>query len=158
MGRLFPRRLGGKFQDLYAALAGYREHRKALAAAIGLSVGIQALYAGYYALVAQGLGTPIDVLYFILFLPLVTVVIMVPVTVGGLGVREALMILLFAEVGVPGADVLAVSLTAYFLNTLLSLAGGALFLLRGPAPGNLGRTDGLCRERWIGARKEHSGP
>ena len=130
MGRLFPRKIGDRLGQLYAALASYRQHRKILLAAVLLSVGIQGLYALFYALIAHGLGVPISVLYFVLFLPLVTVVIMVPITVGGLGIREALMIVLFGEVGVAAADILSVSLTVYFLNTLLSLAGGVLLVLR----------------------------
>jgi hypothetical protein len=56
---------------------------------------------------------------------------MLPISVGGLGVREALLVFLFADVGVPAADVLSVSLTAYALNTLLSVAGGLLLLVQG---------------------------
>jgi uncharacterized protein (TIRG00374 family) len=134
MGRFFPRKLGEKLGQGYAALHSYRDHRKALLAAFLLSVVVQALYALYYALISQGLGIPISAIYFMLFLPLVTVVIMVPITIGGLGIREALMVALFAEVGVAGADVIAVSLTAYFLNTLLSLSGSILLLLQRPGP------------------------
>jgi uncharacterized protein (TIRG00374 family) len=134
-GRLFPHRISEQLKQSYAALAGYREHRTTLLGAVALSVLIQGMYAALYALVSQGLGIPISVLYFILFLPLVNVVMLVPISFGGLGLREAVMVVLFTEVGVPAADVLAVSLTVYLLNTVLSLSGGALLLRQaGPAP------------------------
>ena len=43
------------------------------------------------------------------------------------------MVYLFSSVGVSGADVLSVSLTAHVLNTALSLSGG-LMLLAGKIP------------------------
>jgi uncharacterized membrane protein YbhN (UPF0104 family) len=79
------------------------------------------------------MGIPIDFIYFVLFLPLVTLVSLVPISIGGLGIREAVMVALFAAVGVSKADVLSVSLTVHIINTLLSLWGGFL-LLRRPAP------------------------
>jgi uncharacterized protein (TIRG00374 family) len=128
---LLPSRVGARVEAAYAALVTYRQHRLCLAGAIALSALIQTLYAFFYALVAYSLGRPIDATYFLLFLPLVNVVMMLPISVGGLGVREALLVCLFADVGVPAADVLSVSLTAYALNTLLSLAGGLLLLVQG---------------------------
>jgi uncharacterized membrane protein YbhN (UPF0104 family) len=129
VGRLFPRRIVDRVQQLYTALASYKDHHTILIMAVVLSVGIQGLYAVFYAMIGYGLGTPIPVMYFILFLPLVTLVTMVPITVGGLGIREALMIVLFREVGVSSVDILAVSLTGYLLNTLLSLSGAVLLAL-----------------------------
>ena len=90
LGKLLPPRFGRRLRQAYAALGSYREHRGPLVAAVVLSVGIQGLYALFYTLVSQELGTPIELQYFILFLPLVTLVTMVPVSIGGLGIREAL--------------------------------------------------------------------
>jgi uncharacterized protein (TIRG00374 family) len=132
VGTLLPRKTGDKLSQLYGALASYRNHRKTLVLAIGLSAGIHFLYACLFALVAGALDTPINLRYFILFLPAITVANVAPVSLGGLGVREALMVMLFSEVRVPAADILAVSLTTHLLNMSLSLWGGALLVLRRP--------------------------
>jgi uncharacterized protein (TIRG00374 family) len=129
--RLLPGRAATRVQAAYGAVAVYRHDRLCLAGAVALSAVIHALYAFFYALVARCLGRPIDATWFLLFLPLVNLVTMLPISVGGLGVREALLVYLFAGVGVPAADVLSVSLTAYALNTLLSVAGGLLMLVPG---------------------------
>lgn len=132
--KVFPRSIGEKLSRLYEALSGYREHRNTLFSAIALSVLLQLMMAFYYSLTADALGTPIDVKYFILFLPLVTLISVTPISLGGLGVKEATMILLFAEVGVSAPDILAVSLTVHLLNTLLSFWGGAILFFRKPIP------------------------
>jgi hypothetical protein len=105
-------------------------------------VAIQGLYALYFGVVAWGLGIEIGVYYFVLFQPPVTLAMLAPVSFGGLGVRGAMLVLLFREVGVAPADVLAVSLTAYVLCTPLSLAGGLLLVWQRrarmlPGAGNL---------------------
>jgi len=132
--KFFPKTIGEKLDPLYEALSGYREHPNTLFRAIALSVLLQLMMALYYSLTANALGIPIDMKYFILFLPLVTLISVAPISLGGLGVKEATMVLLFAEVGVSAPDVLAVSLTVHILNTLLSFWGGAILFFRKPIP------------------------
>lgn len=132
---VLPGRIAEKLADLYMALHLYQERPRALAAAIVLSMIIQCLQASYYAMTALALGIHVEVFYFILFLPAVVLISTVPLTFGGLGVREGVMIVLFAQVGVAGSDVLAISLTVFVINTLLSLYGGLLLIRRrAPAP------------------------
>jgi uncharacterized protein (TIRG00374 family) len=143
---LLPGRVADRAQAAYAAVAIYRHDRPVPAGAVALSAVIHVLYAFFYSLVASSLGRPIDATYFLLFLPLVNLVTMLPISVGGLGVREALLVFLFADVGVPAADVLSVSLTAYALNTLLSVTGGLLLLVHGPARGAAGPALEVARD------------
>jgi uncharacterized protein (TIRG00374 family) len=131
LGRVLPVSIGPRLQRLYGALAGYRQHPGMVTRAVALSVVIQGLHALYYGVVSWGLGLSIDVYYFLLFLPPVTLAVLAPISFGGLGIREAMLVILFGQVGVAAADILAVSLTAHLLNTLLSVWGGLLLLRRG---------------------------
>ncbi len=128
LGRRLPKGTAARLQAFHAALASYRQHPGTLARAVLLSVAIQTLYALFYGLVAWGLGITVDLRYFVLFLPPVTLMMLLPLSFGGLGIREAMFVLLFAQVGVAAADVMAVSLTVHGLGILLSLAGGLLLL------------------------------
>lgn len=127
---LLPSFVEKKFSELYKAVHSYRSHKKVLMHSILISIVLQFLFALYYVLTAMALGIEIDLIYFLLFLPIITIVTMIPISFGGLGVREGLMVVLFAEVGVSSADIVSISLTVYFINTLLSLWGGAIFLTR----------------------------
>lgn len=128
---VFPEAFYQKLSQLYLALYAFRNHRKTLAAATLVSVLLQMMFAVYYWLAAQALHIPIDFIYFVLFLPAITIVTMVPLSIGGLGVREAVMISLFGSIGVASADVLSISLSVYSINLLLSLFGGILLLRSG---------------------------
>ena len=130
MRRVLPGKIAEKLADLYMALHIYQEGPRTLASAIALSMIIQCLQASYYAMTALALGIHAEIFYFILFLPAVVLISMVPLTFGGLGVREGVMIVLFSQVGVAGSDVLAISLTVFVINTVLSLYGGLLMLRR----------------------------
>lgn len=128
---VFPGAFYQKLSQLYLALHDFRNHRKALVVAIMISAGIQMLYAVYYALAARALNIQIELIYFVLFLPALTIATMMPLSIGGLGVREAVMISLFGSIGVTSADVLSISLSVYSINLLLSLFGGLLLLPAG---------------------------
>jgi glycosyltransferase 2 family protein len=128
MGRLLPAWLAGRIQALYGALSSYGDHPATLVWATLLSVALQALYALYFGVVAWGLNIDIDVYYFVLFQPPVTLAMLAPISLGGLGVREVVLVVLFREVGVAAADVLAVSLTGFLLTIPLSLWGGLLLV------------------------------
>ena len=65
-----------------------------------------------------------------IFRPVITIVSLIPISIGGLGVREGAMVLLFGQVGVASADILSISLTVHVINAILSVWGGAILLLR----------------------------
>lgn len=130
MKMLMPAFIERRFSELYEAVHSYRGHRRVLIKSILISIVLQFLFALYYVLTAHALGIEIDLIYFLLFLPLVTIVTMIPISFGGLGIREAMMVVLFAEVGVSSADIMSISLTVHVINTLLSLWGGAIFMTR----------------------------
>ena len=133
--RVLPKAAGEKVKALYEAMHSYKKHKQVLLAAFGISVVIQTLFAVYYSLTAQALGIGISVYYFLLFLPIVALVSMLPISIGGLGVREAAMVALFSQVGVASADVLSISLTVFVVNGVLSLWGAAMLLAARPSAG-----------------------
>ena len=54
---------------------------------------------------------------------------MIPVSLNGLGVREASYVLFFQSIGVPEGIALSVSLLFFFLVTISSLIGGLFWLM-----------------------------
>jgi uncharacterized protein (TIRG00374 family) len=118
-----------KLQDWVDALRRYRGHRRALAQAFLLSVILQAMVIVTYYFVGAGLNLGVPLLYFFLFVPLVTVAAMLPVSVAGLGVREGSVIYFFSKVGVDEATALGMSLVWFSLTLIVSCAGGLALLL-----------------------------
>ncbi|MBN9560597.1 MAG: flippase-like domain-containing protein [Alphaproteobacteria bacterium] len=125
---LAPRLIRDRAARLVDTVHSYRHDWHVLLHALAISVLLQGMIALFYSLVGLALAVPVPILYFLLFLPMVTMITLLPISLGGLGVREIAMVYLFATVGVSSEDMLSISLTAHILNTALSLSGGIMLL------------------------------
>lgn len=122
-------RFQAKLQGLVEAFQRYRGHRRALGQALVLSALLQALIIVTYYFIGAGLNLRVPIAYFFLYVPLITVVAMLPVSVAGLGVREGGAVYFFAKVGVDAATALTMSLAWFSLTLVVSSLGGLVFLL-----------------------------
>ena len=118
-----------KLERMVEAFQRYRGHRRALGQAILLSSLLQALIIITYYFVGAGLNVGVPLSYFFLYVPLITVVAMLPVSVAGLGVREGGTVYFFAKVGVDTASALTMSLAWFSLTLVVSGMGGLAFLV-----------------------------
>jgi glycosyltransferase 2 family protein len=127
--------------SFYDALLPYRRAPGPLAASLALSFLFQVVVILVVFLNGKALSHDVPVLALAVFVPLISLAGMVPVSVNGLGLREALYVLLFGRIGTP-ADVALLMALLYFAVTLLaSLPGGIVYMLQpGPrsAPGQRG--------------------
>jgi uncharacterized protein (TIRG00374 family) len=129
--RLGLDRLLGRFQilrDLYDSVHLYSK-AALLRASIASLVFNLLLILGYY-LLGQAVGIDLSLWYYFLFVPIISVLLMVP-SVGGLGIREGSTVLLFRQVGVPEPQALALAL-AYDVTLLsIGLIGATIYLIQG---------------------------
>ncbi|MBP7147667.1 MAG: flippase-like domain-containing protein [Acidobacteria bacterium] len=121
------RALRGK---LLGTLQLFHGRRDVLAAALGLSVLLQANVVIHYYLVACAFDLPIPLLAFFLVIPVAVVVMMLPVTINGIGVREHLFVFFFAPFGVGAGEAVAFAWAVYGMVLLQGVAGGTLYALR----------------------------
>jgi hypothetical protein len=82
-------------------------------------------------LIAQALGLDVSFWTLLVFVPISTVALLVPVTIGGLGVRESIYLVLFAQIGIGGPAATAFSLAVYSVDVATGLMGGVIYLLSG---------------------------
>ncbi len=122
-------RFQAKLQGMVEALHRYRGHRRALAQALLLSALLQALIIVTYYWIGAGLNVGVPIAYFFLYVPLITFVAMLPISVAGLGVREGGAVFFFSKVGVDTATALSMSLAWFSLSLIVSSLGGLAFLV-----------------------------
>ncbi len=79
---------------------------------------------------------------YLTFIPLIVLAGMLPVTVGGLGIREGAAVLLLTAVNATQEEALLLSLLFYFCLLFWSLFGGILFVLFIASPGSFARGPG----------------
>ena len=87
------------------------------------------LYSIFY-FIGLSVGINISFFYFLLFMPLTTFIGQIPITINGLGTREAAMISLFGLLGIPGTKIFSMSLINLVINGILPSIIGMLLILR----------------------------
>ncbi len=116
-----------QFQE---SLLSYRHRLKVVLSALGISIVIQVLSIGIFAAIAQGIYSPIPLLFLVLIVPILFTVSQLPISLNGWGVREGATILFLARIGVEAHQALTISLIGGTLPLLSGAIGGILFLMR----------------------------
>lgn len=137
LGRLPWPVVGEKFAQFVTEFRLYRRRPAWLGRVFLLALGVQALRVSTHVLIAYGLGldlTSAHVLQLFVLIPLLGILIALPISLNGLGLREVAAADLFMAAGVVSLDAqaVAVEFLAYLVQVLVSLIGGVLFLV-GPA-------------------------
>ena len=100
----------------------------ALYKAVLMSIVSQICIVVTYYLIGRSLGIEISFLEFALIVPVIFLVASLPISIGGLGVREGMLVILLNSIGVSTSN--AVSLSFLYLSILIiATLPGALFLL-----------------------------
>ncbi|GAB4524251.1 MAG: lysylphosphatidylglycerol synthase transmembrane domain-containing protein [Anaerolineales bacterium] len=104
----------------------------ALLKACGISLIFDILLIIFTWLLAEGVDVHQPLGIYLLFTPIISFSLALPISVGGLGVREQTFVTLFAAVGVNAASATAMSLLNYVITYLVvGLIGGLFFMLEG---------------------------
>lgn len=131
LARVFQWRLLQPLQPLYGrvseAIGAYRHRYGSLAAAFGLSLLTLVLTNFTDYLLAQSLGGGMPLIYIFIFNPIIAFVLLVPISIGGLGVTQAIYPFFYGLVHVPANIAFAVSLLKQLIIYATSLPGGVLW-------------------------------
>ncbi len=118
-----------RLRELYESV--YACGPRAIGGALAVSLVFNVLLIAVNYLIALSLGLEISLSYFLLFIPLISFLLVLPISLSGLGVREGGYVYLFAQAGVSAPLALAMSLLFYALNVATGLIGGALYVFEG---------------------------
>ncbi len=129
-GRFVPVPFRAKFADVYSEMNDLTRSPGTLVLVAAISVFVQATRIGVHYLCGRAVGIDAGFLYFALFVPVMEIVASLPVSIGGVGVRETMGSMLFATVGVARPLVVAYTLLATVAGFTGSLPGAAAFAFR----------------------------
>jgi len=134
LGKLFRQRLLSPLAPFYGRLSNafdvYRHSNGALALAFLISLALVFSTNLVNWFLALALGGGISFLYICLLNPLIAFVLLIPISIGGLGLNQSAYVFFFGLVGVPERLALAVSLLLQLTVYLSSLPGGMLWWQR----------------------------
>ncbi|MFQ5510753.1 MAG: lysylphosphatidylglycerol synthase transmembrane domain-containing protein [Candidatus Krumholzibacteriia bacterium] len=133
IGLVRPLSLDKRGSAVLDYMGHFKSRRLLVLRLILLSLVIQSLRVLTHVLVAVSLGIGIDTATataFFVFVPLLSLAMIPPITINGLGVREGLGILLFAQAGIGKADAFTLEFLTYLVSVAVSLLGLLFFLSR----------------------------
>jgi len=125
-------RVSGYYHDFYTGLLiFYCDKRRFFSSiCIGIISWIPPILYGY--LLACSIGMNIDIFFFILVIPVISLLDLLPISISGIGTRDVALIFLFGLKGVPAESAVAFSLLYLFMSYWLIALIGATIYLRYP--------------------------
>jgi uncharacterized protein (TIRG00374 family) len=114
-------------RKLMDAIRRYATHHGALLGVLALSVVVQLLRVVQAYCLGRALDLTLPMIVYFGFIPIVTLVMQVPITVAGLGTTQYAFEWMFGRAGVPSAVSFALSILFLALGTLGNLPGGLLY-------------------------------
>ncbi|GJL66282.1 MAG: hypothetical protein NPIRA05_12530 [Nitrospirales bacterium] len=116
---------------LHHSFLYYQKIKARLILAFFLSICIQIFRIFGAWLIGIGLGISVDLAYYVLFIPIILLISMIPISIAGLGVQEGAFVYFFSLTGANPTSILTLALVLRFLLVLAVLPGGVLYLREG---------------------------
>jgi uncharacterized membrane protein YbhN (UPF0104 family) len=119
----------GTLGRIYAAVSGCGWRAIGQALAVSLVFNLINILINY--LCGRAVGIDLSLGYFFVTAPLISISLMIPVSIGGIGVRDWVVVALFDPVGVSSNTAASMSLSLYAVSAAAGLVGGLLYGIQG---------------------------
>jgi uncharacterized protein (TIRG00374 family) len=119
-------RIGTRIID---SVRKYANHPRPLLYVLGCSVAVQVLRIVQAYFLGRGLGIAAGLPSYFAFVPLILLVMLLPVTISGIGTSQAAFVWFFGQAGVPAPAAFALSVLFVALNIVGNVPGALLYLL-----------------------------
>lgn len=121
-------RLASKVDTISSAFLIMGKHKGALWWSLVISFINQLSVISVTWIMAVGLGLAVRPSYFLVFVPVVTLISMIPISLNGMGLREYAFLALLGGIGVPAASCIALGVVSSLVLILSSLPGGIVYI------------------------------
>ena len=127
--RIGGRRWLGLAMTVHLGLVRLRRHPALALGVMGAALAYQLSVILVAWMAAHALGLSISWTAMMAFMPVVAIAQSLPVSIGGLGIREGALVVLFGPLGVSDSHAVALGLVLYAINMAVSLLGAPSFLV-----------------------------
>jgi uncharacterized protein (TIRG00374 family) len=119
-----------RLHNLFEAFGVYRHCPRRVGLMLMLAAGVHLFSYVAIFFIGKSLGAQVPLHYYLVFIPVIAIISMLPISVGGLGVRETAFLTLFGSVGLPAEQSVSLGLLWYVIVLLIGVPG-IVFYLRG---------------------------
>ena len=118
-----------KMELVYQGLNKLRRNGTAISISLLLSLLIQFLAVVIVWIAARSIAIEAPFYAFLIFIPMINLTIMIPLTINGIGLRESAYYLLFSQIGVPVESAVSLSFLNFLVVVIASLPGAVVYSL-----------------------------
>ncbi len=127
--RIFSK-IGPRLKEFHVILTGYRYKVKYLIISFLFTMIIQIFFLISYNCISMALGLDLRFYVFIFIIPFVSLVSSVPITIGGIGIRENALVFAIASFGILESQAILFSLIILAIILTIGMIGGIIYLFK----------------------------
>ena len=116
-------------KNMHQEIHVFRNHKRMIILNLFISFIIQLIGPISVYFIGLSLGIKINFIYFLIFLPIIGAITLLPIAIGGLGLREGMFVVYFAKAGVVKQLALAMSLLSFSFVVFYGAIGGLIYVL-----------------------------
>ena len=124
-------KLEKKIREVYNVFFEYTMYKMALFYVLMLSFVFQLIRILGIYLVSLSLDQHTNIIYFLIFIPIIIFLTMLPISIGGIGIREGGFVYFFSQAGMSTTDAFTLSILVYVLIMISIIPGGIIFVREG---------------------------
>lgn len=128
----YKKKISTNFNAFFDALLIYANNKKVIVTVVMLNIINWFIIFLYMYAIAVIAGLDVSLPYILLISPIITLVEIIPITIGGLGTREATLVFLFSLVGISSSNAVTYSLLYMVLAGWTFSILGAIFWIKSP--------------------------
>jgi uncharacterized protein (TIRG00374 family) len=126
----FLSKIREKLVEVYHTFLSFKKYKLALGEALLCSLALQFGVICNYYLAARSLGVNLSLASFIFIVPVVATIAMLPITIGGTGLRENALVFFMVTLGAQNEKAAMTSLVLFAMILVLGIIGGTTYAVR----------------------------
>ncbi|MDD5623054.1 MAG: lysylphosphatidylglycerol synthase transmembrane domain-containing protein [Actinomycetota bacterium] len=126
----FMRKIADKLSNFYNTLVSFKKYKVVLIEVLAFSFLLQFSVILNYWLASMALGIDLSLTAFIFIVPIVAVIAMLPISIGGIGLRENSLVIIMVAMGVNNEKAALCSLLILFMLIIMGIIGGITYIVR----------------------------
>jgi glycosyltransferase 2 family protein len=136
----FLRKIKEKLSNVFTTFASFKKHKVVLLKVLIYSFLLQFAVVLNYYLAALALGIDLGLAAFIFIVPVVSIIAMIPISIGGIGLRENSLVFIMVALGAANEEAALCSLLLLLMLILVGMVGGIVYIARPYFEGRSGET------------------
>ncbi len=124
-------RVKDRARAVHEAIVAYRNHKGAIGRALLVGLALQLNFVLHHYLLARAVGMELSLGIFLLLVPIVSILLLIPASINGIGIRENAFVVFLGSVGVDRGIAVAFCSLLFAAMLLFGVVGGLVYAFSG---------------------------